>query len=141
MTFQARISVQRSSEDVWDFTTDPSNWKDWWGGALQEVNPAWQSGASLIWAMGRPSTVISAVRLKEIRIRHDWSIATIRFAAGRRDSTSVVFEEEFTGGASMDPRTWQADADARLSRLKDCVERLPPSTKPTEQRPWWQFWR
>jgi uncharacterized protein YndB with AHSA1/START domain len=125
MELLARISIKRSPDEVWDFFTNPDNWKDWWGGALTKVEPRWEKGATLEWEMGRPSTILNLTLAKEIEIQNIWSSATWYFTKESGDSTLLEYKERFTGGASMDPRTWQTDTASTLAKLKRCIESKP----------------
>lgn len=134
MELEAKISIKRPPDEVWDYFTNPDKWKDWWGGALTNVEPKWEKGASLVWAMGRPSTILNLTRVKEIEIRNVWSNTTWYFTKDKADSTLIVYKERFTG-ASMDPGTWQTETASTLSKLKQCVESMPsPKAQPSKTK-------
>lgn len=133
MELEAKISIKRQPDEVWDCFTNPDKWKDWWGGALTKVEPRWEKGASLVWAMGRASTILNLSRAKEIEIGNVWSNTTWYFTKEKGDSTLIVYKERFTGGASMDPRTWQTETASTLSKLKRCIESMSsPKTQPSK---------
>jgi len=127
MELEAKVSIKRSRDEVWNYFTNPSNWKQWWGGSLARVEPGWDRGAALVWKLGRPSTILNLITPKQVEIQNVWSITTWRFIEEKRDLTLVAYKEQFTLGASMNPRTWQADIYSRLSELKKCVENAPSS--------------
>ena len=133
MELEAKVSIKKSRDEVWNYFTNPSNWKQWWGGALARAEPGWDRGAGLVWELGSPSTILNLITLKQVEIQNVWSITTWRFIEEKPDSTLVAYKEQFTGGASMNPGTWQADIGSRLSELKKCVENAPSSASSSQR--------
>lgn len=130
MELEAEISIARSPEEIWKFFTTADSWKQWWGGALLKVDPGWTEGGSLVWELGRPSTLIRVVPGSEVVIKHVWSETTWRFT-DQGGSTAVGYQEKFVGGASMDAQKWRSDISAKLSSLKNCLEPTRQSSAPS----------
>jgi uncharacterized protein YndB with AHSA1/START domain len=124
---KVEITVQRSLQEVWEFFTIPSNWDKWWGGTLTKVEPGWQNGAKLIWALGRPTTILNIIPQKKIEFESTWAKGVWTFTATNSNSTQLTFEEKHVKGATIDPKKWQDEKSSVLLKFKQCVESESPS--------------
>ncbi len=126
VALKADITIDRPPQIVWDFFTDPENWQQWHGGALKRVDPKWQKGAALVWALGGQSTVLNVIPQETIEIEHTWTAHTWSFVDKDENSTLLVVQERFDKGAMVaSAEVWMTDMTAKLSKFKQLVESRP----------------
>jgi len=121
---RVEVRINRPCRIVWDYFTNPENWKKWTEGSLRLVPPKWEEGATLVWERGPPSKILRAVPQREILIDSPYLRTTFRFAP--LDDCSTLIEKEFSAqrGAwfSDGGLAQKAKEASALAKLKQCVE-------------------
>jgi uncharacterized protein YndB with AHSA1/START domain len=118
------IVIDRPLDDVWGYVTTSGNWKKWWGGALQGVEPSWQAGARLIWESGPGSKLSSLVPGERLTLTSPFIESTFRLVVRGDNATGVSISfaprggAQFSDGGSAHLKTVQG----QLSKLKQCIE-------------------
>jgi uncharacterized protein YndB with AHSA1/START domain len=143
MKLNTRINkpISRPLDVVWHYFLEPKNWEKWWGGKLEEVDPTWQKGGKLIWALGGSDTIDSIVPQKEITLSAQWSVTTWKFK-DLKGSVLIEIEEEFRGARPRSEAGWQEEWQTTLLKFKQCIESDSAVIEhlPAKKSPWWKFW-
>lgn len=119
------IKINRSIDAVWAYFTDTDNWIKWYGGGLKEVSPCWQSGATLVWALGGASSIKKLTPKEEIFVSGAWMDTSYMFHASEESTTIVeIIQSDPKGGASFSDggRANKAQIEKRLENLKKFIE-------------------
>ena len=137
------VIVNRPADTVWEFFTTPGRWEQWWGGALRAVEPDWEEGARMMWALGTPSPIVTLRHGKELRIEDAYLTTAFRFTKASGRATRVEIEFEPRGGASFhDGGASHAERTNRsLAAFKRLVEAETDSPDTEGRAPRWQFWK
>jgi hypothetical protein len=69
-----QVTIERSPQVVWDYLTEPQNWKTWWGGGLKSAQ--WREGGKLDWEEGGTSRVEAIVPAQMMRLAGPWMTTT-----------------------------------------------------------------
>lgn len=121
-----QITIERSPEAVWEYLTEPQNWKTWWGGGLKSAQ--WREGGELDWEVGGTSRIEAIVPGKMVRMAGPWMSTTFTVKPARAGDTTVEIEESaLRGGASFSDggKAHLAELHASLVRLKEQLEDQP----------------
>jgi hypothetical protein len=129
------ITIDRSSEVIWDYFKKLENWKKWWGASISSVDPGWQNGARLTWENGDKSDLTVVRDQQEIQISSMFMKTAYYLKPKSKQTTLVEYEFNPSGGASFSDggRAHQATVENKLATLKDCIEN--ETTESTESDP------
>jgi hypothetical protein len=131
------LIIYRPVEAVWNYLTSAENWLDWWGGALEEVVPAWEEGAILRWSQGEPTRLSPFKDRQQFGLQGKWMETVFRLADAPGDSTRLEVEIQPRGGASF-PDGGKAhieDIATAIDRLKRLLEGTPMPDSPPVVEP------
>ena len=120
---EAEITIERSSEIVWDYFTNTKNWEKWWGGGLKSAD--WSEGGNLEWALGGSSPIQAITPGKMVQTIGSWMDTTFTFEPAGSDETIVRIQESSPkGGASFNDggAAHLADLNSYLKKLKENIE-------------------
>ena len=134
------ITINRAPSAVWEYFTDSTTWDEWYGGGIEQVDPAWESGARIIWKFGEPSTLESVLAGREVVVAGSFMKTWYRFIPQGDEATCVEVEFTPRGGAVFTDGGQAKLADTRtvLARLKQLVEKkyeAPPKPMPVPATP------
>lgn len=140
---KADIVINRPRDIVWQFFTDPDKWERWWGGALKSVEPAWEDGAKMVWAMGVPSPIVSLIPQQELQIEDTWMTTAFRLKDSGARATLMEIEFEPRGGASFPDggSAHRAQTAKSLAAFKQLVESETVAPEGRETKRWWEVWK
>ncbi|MHB8126151.1 MAG: SRPBCC domain-containing protein [Desulfitobacteriaceae bacterium] len=124
---QISVVIDRSVKEVWNYFTTPSNWLDWYGGELKDVEPDWSEGAYLVWGLGGKSQIIACVENKELTSCGNAFDTTYQFTARGKKTQMTVIESDPKGGGFFSDGgvAHRAELTKCMNRLKEQVERQP----------------
>ncbi len=129
--FTVAVKIDRSVAIVWEYFTKIDNWNKWYGGAVKEIVPAWQTGAKIVWSLGGASEVAGYIAGREICLSGAWMDTTYRFRP-EGDTAAIVeiIESDPKGGASFSDggTAHKAQIETTLRNLKECIERETGAT-------------
>ena len=121
---KADIVINRRRQVVWQALTKVDQWKNWWGGGLESVQPGWVRDASMNWEAGGASTISSITPECELQIQGSYMATTIRCEESGSTATMVEIAFEPRGGASLSDggAAHKQTTAGKLARLKQLVE-------------------
>lgn len=125
MIIKTSATINKPSDVVWNIFTDPKTWETWYGGKLSKVNPDWQKGAQLEWALGSPSTVIDFVAGNKISTKGgNGLIMNYLFSKTNEMATTVTFEKDFSQStlSVSNSSAVKSQLDEELTGLKKYAE-------------------
>jgi uncharacterized protein YndB with AHSA1/START domain len=137
------ITINRSSEIIWDYLKKPKNWKKWWGASISSVNPGWQNGDKITWENGDKSDLPVVRDQQEIQLSSRFMKTSFFLRPKNEQTTSVEYEFNPSGGASFSDggRAHQATVEKNLAKLKDCLENETAESPESVPKKWWHFWK
>lgn len=137
------ITINRSSEIIWNYFKTLENWRKWWGASISSVNPGWQNGAKLTWENGDKSDLPVVRDQSEIQISSTFMKSAYYLKSKSKKTTLVEYEFNPSGGASFSDggRAQQAIVEKKLAVLKECIENETAENTESDQKKWWEFWK
>lgn len=131
---RASTVIRAKRSEVWEVFTNAQAWESWYGGVLERVDPSWEEGGRLIWAIGPPSKILEIIPLEHLLTRSDQIKTTWTFTE-QGGHTLVELESDFRVGTMVvaDPAARQRQSDGELNGLRKYVQK--------RYRKWYQFWR
>jgi hypothetical protein len=121
----ASTVVDRARKTVWDYIMVADNWRKWWGGALRDVVPDWESGAKMIWETGGASDLADFKAERCLEMEGHWSNTRISVSPVGERSTLVEISEGMpkNGAVYSDGGAAQKKAHEKvLGLLKSRIE-------------------
>lgn len=121
------LIIYRPLSVVWTHVTSTDNWRDWWGGTLESVVPAWEEGAILRWSQGEPTQLSQFQPGRQFTLQGMWMETIFRFDEAPGGSARIEVEIRPRSGASF-PDGGKAhieDISAAIDRLKRVLEGAP----------------
>lgn len=150
------VSALAPPAAVWKVLTTPATWEKWWGGAVQKVEPGWQDGASIQWALGAPSRIEKCVPPTELVVVGSSGTRTVfhleKGKTGPYEVTIISYAEDFSSSrvSVSDPGAVRAQIRTSLLKLQSLAEieavhlvPEPPANAKAgnaARKPWWHFW-
>lgn len=125
---KTEITINRSSEQVWNYFTQLQNWAYWWGGGLKEVRPAWQAGAVLVWELGGESPIERIFHGKLMTLGGYWTSTTFRFIPQGAGSTLVEIEESEPKNGAV----FNDGGVGHLAQLQKCLQKMKQGVEELE---------
>lgn len=122
------IKIDRSINHVWEYFTTPSNWSKWYGGALKEVSPRWETGARLIWGLGGSSQIQNLIPNGEVVIDGGFVLLSFQFEKIDSQSTMITISKNPTRGANFTDggAAELVKMKEELRKMKLCIESETP---------------
>ena len=116
MPFRVSVLIDRPVKQVWEYFLDRTNWVHWHGGAMSEVVPRWQEGATIVWGNGQKTQIESFVPPSEVTTVSGGGRDTYRFV--RTDASSTRVEHEYSPSAMMGHADWESYMQSKLDKMK-----------------------
>jgi len=125
VVFSADILIECPRHSVWQLFTDPRTWATWWGGELKSVEPGWNEGGRLIWALGYPSKIVECITAVRLTILGSGNVRnTFAFDDAGSGKTKVTYSENYAGASVSvtNPARRQSECRTVVVNLKRYVE-------------------